>query len=268
MKKFKLALTLFLGLAFSGSIFVINASDSEINCCGCIGGCGCCCKCRYCNYEPLWLNIRQSYSPEKNFRIYRYEDTLRADDVFFVEDEYHKIIFELKNLTSFSFSKDSRYLLVERSDNNSLISSIKCVQDFIEIFDLVNEKCIFSTPIYKKYYSTRNPFCSKSSYNIDNLVYLNFYGNTLSSLELYFDRNYIFYSINLCDIKYVYVSKLGGLRLLVRFNNDSMRIYTISSDFSRLCEENAFSFCSSIIISDMKHGLEENPNAFWGLLLD
>ncbi|KKP29744.1 MAG: hypothetical protein UR12_C0003G0018 [candidate division TM6 bacterium GW2011_GWF2_30_66] len=220
MKNFKLMSILSLALLFSLNSQVIA---SKINCC---------CNNVYINY----------YSFDNKFCAYKCDF---SNSVFVENVSKSKDILEFRNLVSFSFSKDSKFLLVERSEYNSKIGM---QNDFIEIFDLANEKRIFFMPFYKKCYPAN--YYSTKSYDLDDLVYLNFYGNTLESVEFDFEGNYIFVPANLYNVRSVYASQLG-LGLSVKFNDGSIKVYIPTKDFSGFNE--VFSFGKSILESYLVH---------------
>jgi hypothetical protein len=103
-------------------------------------------------------------------------------------------------------------------------------------------------PFYKKCYPAN--YYSTKSYDLDDLVYLNFYGNTLESVEFDFEGNYIFVPANLYNVRSVYASQLG-LGLSVKFNDGSIKVYIPTKDFSGFNE--VFSFGKSILESYLVH---------------
>lgn len=211
MKNFKLMSVLSIALLFSANSSLVA---STIN---------------YCR------NCANYYSLDNKFCVYKCDC---STSVFVENISKSKDILEFRNLLSFSFSKDSKYLLVERSEYNSKIGM---QNDFIEIFDLVSEKRIFFMPFYKKCYPAN--YYSTKSYDLDDLVYLNFYGNTLESVEFDFEGNYIFVPANLYNVRTVYASQLG-LGISVKFNDGSIKVYMPTKDFSGFNE--VFSFVKSV----------------------
>lgn len=239
MKNFKLIPVLFtfsLAILLSTNSLVVASTDNSCNCCS--DWCGT--RTTYYNngtYNKNYYSL-DNYSPDNNFRVCK---SSYNDSVFVENISKSKHIFEFKNLVSFSFSRDSRYILVERSEYNSKVGM---KNDFIEIFDLVNEKRIFFMPFYKKCYPAGSYYSTKS-YDLDDLVYLNFYGDTLQSVEFDFEGNYIFVPANLYNVRSVYASQLG-LGLSVKFNDGSIKIYIPTKDFSGFNE--VFSFGESVRI--------------------
>jgi hypothetical protein len=241
MKNFKLIPVLFsfsLALLLSTNSLVVAFTDN-------------CCNCDWCGTKVRSEGV---YSPDKLFRVIRPDsgsvivervdcfesDMVYGDTGLFSHDRpVWRIIFRFNNLVSFSFSKDSKYLLVERSEYNSKVGM---QNDFIEIFDLWNEKRVFFMPFYKKCYPAGSYYSTKS-YDLDDLVFLNFFGDTLQSVEFDFEGNYIFVPANLYNVRSVYASQLG-LGLSVKFNDGSVKVYIPTKDFSGFNE--VFSFGKSV----------------------
>lgn len=147
-----------------------------------------------------------------------------------------KIIFEFKDWRAFSFSKDGKYVMVERSEYNSQVNA---QNDYIEIFDLANKKRIFYMPFISKckpritILKTNPPqYVYEYTHNIGNLVSLKFYDKTLVSVDFNFEGNYINIPAHIYDVKSVYASKLSSA-LSVKFNDGSVKLYLPKKDFSR-----------------------------------
>lgn len=246
MNKFKLFSVLTLSLLFSSCASI--AYEIKATCDFC---CGTSYKsvCGNCDYleeigindwcptrgggTSLVCNSFNYFSPDNKFCIYiaceLCDDECWRSSLVVENVSQSRDIFEFvnTNILSFAFSKDSKYILVERSEYNSQAG---VQNEFIEVFDLVNEKRIFYMPFIKR-------FCSADfrdyKYSIDDLVFLNFSGDTLKSVEWDFEGRYINVPASIQNVDFVYASQLG-LGLSVRFNDGTIGVYLPKKDFSRL----------------------------------
>lgn len=230
MNRFKLFSVLSLTFLLSSKLALASVDYSNDECC-----CGCCSV--WSNPKVSSVNVYSSnscYSPDNNYCVYSraYSDSSTgsySESNLFVENvKESRDVFEFANVVSFAFSKDSKYIMLERSEYSDQINA---QNDYIEIFDMNAEKRIFYMPFIKKCYSSS--YNNFKSYNLDNIVFLNFSGDTLKSIQWDFEGNYINVPAYVYNVSSVYVSQLG-LGVSVKFNNGKVSVYLPKKDFSGL----------------------------------
>lgn len=236
MKNFKLIPALFtLSLAL---LFSVNSPVVASTCCvSCEFASNYCDSCECCNCpfdcDEIYNNY---YSPDNYFVAYK---SINSDLVFVKSFAQSRVIFTFENLVSFSFSKDSRYLLVERSEYSTKFNA---QNNFIEIFDLANENRIFYMPFIRKSYPSTSFYATKTCFVGD--INLNFYEDTLETISF----DYASIPVYFYGVKSVYMSPVC-IGLSVKFNDSSVNFYLPKKDFSGLSLVARFN--KNILASDM-----------------
>jgi len=190
---------------------------------------------------------RWVYSPDGKFRISK--RTVRSGnygDRFLEVEQVGKTrkLFKFKSAKSFSFSTDSNYILVERSEYND---DLCMTNDFIEIFDLHNRKRVFYMPFFKKFYTSRKR--RWKSVNLSERMNLAFKGEIFKSIEWDIEGVFVTIPVNFHNVRSVFASDYS-LGLSVYFKDGVIKIYLPNKDFAGLYETFTFSAPQIVDSSD------------------
>ena len=150
-----------------------------------------------------------------------------------------------RSVRSFSFSTDSRYLLIERSVRDKQAG---VTNEFLEVFDLKERNRLVYIPFYKRFYAPNKRY-RKSKSSVGKLMDVEFSGSRLKSVSYDFDGVVKTVPAKLRNVSSVFTSECAGV-LSVRFKDGFIKIYIPNKDFSGLDKVYEFESPTMVNIQD------------------
>jgi len=180
------------------------------------------------------------YSPDGLFRASCNHSRSRDSFVMVEKVGTKRKVFKFNSVISFSFSTDSNYIFIERSEYND---ELYMTNNFIEVFDLHNRKRLFYMPFVRKFYTSRKS--RLRGFNLSERINLKLKGETLKSVEWYVEDVPVQVPAHLQQVRSVYASEYS-LGISVFFKDGLLKIYLPNKDFTHLYE--TFEFMTPQVI--------------------